>query len=169
MAPRVRWTSRSPESCRHRSTGALCFPVSRILYNRLSFRRPSPEHGHDRKMVSRSRSAAFAYQSASGIVSRIHKTMHAALFCFVQMNLSTSTLVLLNRSGSLSQPRRAEYRSTVLRSQSWLPGNHRVSYLKMLVSFRASFFRRWSLSSGSRCVRNIYQIFYFFRKIVRLN
>lgn len=167
MAPRVRWTSRSPESCRHRSTGALCFPVSRILYNRLSFRRPSPMNTATTGKWYRD--LAFAYQSASGIVSRIHKTMHAALFCFVQMNLSTSTLVLLNRSGSLSQPRRAEYRSTGLRSQSWLPGNHRVSYLKMLVSFRASFFRRWSLSSGSRCVRNIYQIFYFFRKIVRLN
>lgn len=47
------------------------------------------EHGHDRKMISRPKPLP---------VSSRECTQPSVLFCFVQMNLSTSTLVLLNRS-----------------------------------------------------------------------
>lgn len=111
MAPRVRWTSRSPESCRHRSTGALCFPVSRILYE-ISFRRSSPTN-----------TAAFLRSSKALPVFLLSRQCTQPLFCFAQMNLSTSTLVKTATVHGISM--------------IILIDNHRVSYLlKMLVSFR---------------------------------
>lgn len=89
------------------STGALCLPVSRIYYTTVSPFLDLPPLNTGNGPENRYRDLArppscrvpkrFRLQDGS---MRMQSNNRA--FCFVQMNLSTSTLVLLNRSGSLS-------------------------------------------------------------------